>query len=95
METIQEFYEIAGGSINIALATKSHQFNVDRWVKIGIPVWYWAPLMEHFDVTVEELYRMTIRAKTENDKLLAQKKLIKEQKKAKKEASNRASDDQG
>lgn len=61
--SVEQFIEAAGGPIEIAIRLRCKEITVVRWVTTGIPLDRWEALTKLFDVTIDELYRMSVRAK--------------------------------
>lgn len=63
MKTVKDLFEKAGGSVHIASALNMNQWSIERWKKIGIPIFYWEVLKKKYGVTAEELLQMTKEAR--------------------------------
>jgi hypothetical protein len=65
IKTIDDLFDLAQGSVQLAAKLNLHQTTVIQWRKIGIPIKYWSKIMDFLKVSVEDLYRVSERALNE------------------------------
>lgn len=63
LRTIDDFFNLAGGTIYLAAFLGLHQTTVITWAKSGIPTKYWNRLMEEYKVTAEQLFNISENAR--------------------------------
>lgn len=66
LNTMQDLYELAGSSVQIAAALKLHQYTVERWKVAGIPHKYYEPLCELYGVAPYELFKLSNKVRDSN-----------------------------
>ena len=68
LNSIEDLFIKAGGSVDIAAFLRLHQWTVDRWVNLGIPRKHWKALSKKYKVTSFELHMITEKAREANKK---------------------------
>lgn len=63
LQTVDDLFKTAGGSVRIAAALNRNQYTVDRWARTGIPVEHWEKLKEKYNLTIETIHRISERAR--------------------------------
>lgn len=65
INNIEDLYKLAGSPAGLAHVLGVHQFTVERWRELGVPIKYWDFLIKKYNLTPAELYSITekIRAK--------------------------------
>lgn len=63
LRTIEDLFELAGGTIHIAVLLDVHQTTVISWAKCGVPLKYWNRLMQEYKVTAEQLFQISENAR--------------------------------
>lgn len=56
LKTLQDIFEIAGGSTKLAAQLDIHAYTAENWRKSGIPQKYWDTLHRLYGITPAELY---------------------------------------
>lgn len=59
INTIEDLFREANGTVNVAVNLGLHQWTVERWRKIGIPIKYWEKLIKLYDLTPATLFAIT------------------------------------
>lgn len=65
IKTIDDLFELAGGSVQVAALLGKNQWVVDRWKKTGIPHRHWKLLIQEYKplgVDVHTLHDISQRA---------------------------------
>jgi len=57
--TIQDVYDAAGGSTQLAARLNIHAYTVENWRRSGVPIKYWSDVMEFYKITPSELYHIS------------------------------------
>lgn len=67
LKTIQDFFEHAGGSNQVAAKLNVHQITALSWRRVGIPLKYWNRIMQEYKLTADDLYRISENARVQRD----------------------------
>ncbi len=66
LNNMQDLYNLAGSSVQIAASLKLHQYTVERWKVAGIPYKYYDKLCDLYDVTPFELFKLSNKARAKS-----------------------------
>jgi hypothetical protein len=56
IKNVDDIFELAGGSVHLASKLDLHQTTVLQWRKIGVPIKYWAAIIEWLKVSAQDLF---------------------------------------
>lgn len=57
IETVQQIFDLAGGTMKLAIALNDSQANIQQWKHQGIPRKRWSNLIDLLGLTVEEIFQ--------------------------------------
>lgn len=63
LRTIDDFFNLAGGTVHLAALLNLHQTTVITWAKSGIPTKYWNRLIDEYKVTADQLFQISEHAR--------------------------------
>ncbi len=66
---IKDFFEMAGGEMQVATYLGLNQTAVSMWKTRGVPMRYWEALKKKYKLSVDDLYGMTAGARDESRRL--------------------------
>jgi len=65
LSSIENLFKLAGGSIHIAVLLNVHQYTALSWMRTGIPIRHWRKLIDTYNLTVNDLFNMSERARAD------------------------------
>ena len=66
IKNVDDIFELAGGSVHLSSKLDVHQTTVLQWRKIGVPIKYWATIIDWLKVSAQDLFAASERALNDN-----------------------------
>lgn len=65
---LQDLFDVAGGSAQIAADIKLSQYSVQRWRINGVPQKHWSTLCDLYEIAPIQLYNISEHCRSINNK---------------------------
>lgn len=62
IKNIQDFFNLAKGSVHVAAYLNLNQYTVDRWHRTGIPEKHYVLLSDKYNISIAELKHISDKA---------------------------------
>lgn len=65
---VQDLFDLAGSATKFAASIDLPQRTVEHWKKAGIPIDHWPKIIRKYNVTLAELYSLSIKCRARVNK---------------------------